>query len=104
MERRDDLPPFHFSLYDEVALQNQIQIAELVAKIFRTPCFVLIRVLRVARRSSIKTFVSFSRTETEQYIETARAVLGDGAYIAAFESGKQMNLDEAVAYALKELQ
>lgn len=49
-------------------------------------------------------FVSFSRTETEQYIETTRAALGDEAYIAAFESGKQMNLDEAVAYALKELQ
>jgi hypothetical protein len=61
-------------------------------------------VLRVARRSSIKTFVSFSRTETVQYIETTRAALGDEAYIAAFESGKQMNLDEAVAYALKDLQ
>jgi hypothetical protein len=85
IERRKVLPPFYFSLHDKVALQNQIQIAELVAKIFAH-------------------YVSFSRTETEQYIETARAALGDKAYIAAFESGKQMNLDEAVAYALKELQ
>jgi hypothetical protein len=73
-----------------------------VAIFFRTLCFVLIRVLGVARRHGIKTFVSFSPTETEQAIETTRAALGDEAYIV--ESGKQMNLDEAVAYALKELQ
>jgi hypothetical protein len=60
--------------------------------------------LGVARRSGIKAFVSFWRTETEQSIATTRAVLGDEVYIAAFGSGKQMNLDEAVAYAMKELQ
>jgi hypothetical protein len=49
-----------------------------------------------------KTFGSFSPTETEQSIETTRAALGDEAYIV--ESGKQMNLDGAVAYAVKELQ
>ena len=51
----------------------------------------------------LKTFVPFSRTETEQYIKTARAALGDEVYTAAYEAGKQMSLDEAVAYALKEL-
>jgi tetratricopeptide (TPR) repeat protein len=42
--------------------------------------------------------------ETEKFIETTRAALGDEAYIAAYESGKQMSLEDAVAYALKELQ
>ena len=43
------------------------------------------------------------RTETEKFIRRARAALGDEAYTAAHEAGKQMSLDEAVAYALKEL-
>ena len=43
------------------------------------------------------------RTETEKFITRARAALGDEAYTAAHEAGKQMSLDEAVAYALKEL-
>lgn len=43
-------------------------------------------------------------TEMEQYIETARAALGEEAYGATYEAGKQMTLDEAVAYALKELE
>jgi predicted ATPase len=52
----------------------------------------------------IESFVPFSRTETKQYIETVRVILGDEAFTAAYEAGKQMSLDEAVAYALKELQ
>ena len=51
----------------------------------------------------VKTFVPFSRIETEKYIKTAHAALGDEAYIAAYEAGKQMSLDKAVAFALKEL-
>ena len=39
----------------------------------------------------------------DRFIETARAALGDPAYTAAYESGKQLGLDQAVAYALKEL-
>ena len=41
------------------------------------------------------------RIETEKFIMSARATLGDGAYTATYEAGKQMSLDEAVAYALK---
>jgi hypothetical protein len=52
----------------------------------------------------VKKFFPFSRTETEQCIETARAALGDEVYTTAYEAGKQMTLDEAVAYALKELE
>jgi predicted ATPase len=51
----------------------------------------------------IETFIPFSRTETKQYIETARATLGDEAYIAAYEAGKRMSLEEAVDYVLNEL-
>jgi len=51
----------------------------------------------------VKMLIPFSRAETEQYIEIARAALGDEAYVAAYDAGKQMSLDEAVAYALKEL-
>jgi predicted ATPase/class 3 adenylate cyclase len=49
-----------------------------------------------------KTFLLF-RLETEKYITSAHAALGDDAYNAAYEAGKRMSLDEAVAYALKEL-
>ena len=51
----------------------------------------------------VKTNIPFSRTETEQYIKTAFVALGNEAYTAAYEAGKQMSLDEAVAFALKEL-
>ena len=50
-----------------------------------------------------KTFLPFFQMETEKFKEIARATLGEEAYTAAYESGKQMSLDEAVAYALKEL-
>ena len=44
------------------------------------------------------------RLETEKFIETARSLLGNEAYTVAWESGKQMRLEEAIAFALKELQ
>ena len=50
-----------------------------------------------------KVFMTPPRTEVEQYPEAARGALGEAAYTAAYESGKQLSLDEAVAYALKEL-
>ena len=46
----------------------------------------------------------FIRTETVKSIETARAALGDEAYMAAYTTGHKMTLDEAVAYALKEME
>jgi predicted ATPase/DNA-binding SARP family transcriptional activator len=42
------------------------------------------------------------RAEHDQAIATARAALGEEAFIAAWGDGKEMTLDEAVAYALKE--
>jgi predicted ATPase/DNA-binding SARP family transcriptional activator len=42
--------------------------------------------------------------ETEEFIELARAALGEEAYTAAWETGRQMSLQEAIAYALRELQ
>jgi predicted ATPase/class 3 adenylate cyclase len=45
----------------------------------------------------------FIRTETEQFIEIACSTLGSETYTAAYATGHQMTLDEAVAYALKEL-
>jgi predicted ATPase/class 3 adenylate cyclase len=50
-----------------------------------------------------RTFLLF-RTETEKFISSARAELGDEAYMAAYEAGKQMSLDEIVTYARKELE
>lgn len=47
---------------------------------------------------------SFVRKETEQNIKTARAVLGEEGYTAGYEAGKQMSLDEAVTFALKEME
>jgi non-specific serine/threonine protein kinase len=46
---------------------------------------------------------SFFINWTEQAMESARAALGDEAYNVAYEAGKQMSLDESVAYTLKEL-
>jgi len=43
-------------------------------------------------------------TEPEKFIETAKVILGDSAYTADYEAGQQMNFDESIAYALKELQ
>ena len=42
--------------------------------------------------------------ETEKFIETAKARLGDKAYTAAYRAGQQMSLNEAVTYALNQLQ
>jgi predicted ATPase/class 3 adenylate cyclase len=50
-----------------------------------------------------KMVMAYFRTETEQFIETAHGVLGEEAYTAAYNAGRQITLDEAVAYALKEL-
>jgi tetratricopeptide (TPR) repeat protein len=50
-----------------------------------------------------KTFLLFGM-ETKKYVTSARAALGDEAYTAAYEAGKQMSLDEGVGYALKELE
>ena len=47
---------------------------------------------------------AFMRNDTEQFIETAQTALGEEAYTVAWEAGHQMSLNEAVAYALKELQ
>ena len=44
------------------------------------------------------------RTETEKYITNARAALGSETYAAMYEAGRQMSLDEAVAYALQEME
>jgi tetratricopeptide (TPR) repeat protein len=44
------------------------------------------------------------RAEHEQAVAASRAALGEKAYKAAWEAGKQMSLDEAVTYALKEMQ
>ena len=49
-----------------------------------------------------KMFALFN-IETEKYVTNARGALGEEAYTAAHEAGGQMNLDEAVAYAQKEL-
>ena len=43
------------------------------------------------------------RTETEKIIELARANLGEESYTTEWEVGRQMKLEAAVAYALKEL-
>lgn len=52
----------------------------------------------------LTTLDHFSHIQTEQYIETVRKLLGDEIYTAAYEAGKQMSLDEGVAFALKELE
>jgi predicted ATPase/class 3 adenylate cyclase len=51
-----------------------------------------------------KLLLPFFYAETEKFIEDARAVLGDEAYLAAWQAGMQTNLNEAIEYALKELQ
>jgi predicted ATPase/DNA-binding XRE family transcriptional regulator len=43
------------------------------------------------------------RAEHAQAVAAARASLGEEAFAAAYESGKKMTLDEAVAFALEEL-
>ena len=50
-----------------------------------------------------RTLAYDSQYRPDDFIETTRATLGDEAYTAAYETGNQMNVDEAVAYALKEL-
>ncbi|MGE5083835.1 MAG: hypothetical protein ACM3ND_13165, partial [Acidobacteriota bacterium] len=42
------------------------------------------------------------RAEHDQAIAAARAALGEEAFTVAYEEGKRMTLDEAVAFALKE--
>ena len=42
------------------------------------------------------------RAEYDEATATARAALGEEAFTAAYEDGKSMTLDEAVAYALEE--
>jgi len=52
----------------------------------------------------LDTLIQLSKIETRQSIEDAQAALGKEAYTAAYEMGKQMSLDEAISYCLKELQ
>jgi len=42
--------------------------------------------------------------ETERAVESARTALGEETYTAAYDAGRQMSLDKAVVYAIKELQ
>jgi predicted ATPase/DNA-binding XRE family transcriptional regulator len=42
------------------------------------------------------------RAEVDQSIVTARAALGEEAFATAYEEGKNMTLDEAIAYALED--
>jgi predicted ATPase/DNA-binding SARP family transcriptional activator/Tfp pilus assembly protein PilF len=42
------------------------------------------------------------RAEYDQAIAAARAALGEEAFIAAYEEGKKMTLDEAIVYALED--
>jgi non-specific serine/threonine protein kinase len=42
------------------------------------------------------------RAEHDQAIAGARATLGEETFVAAYDEGQKMSLDEAVAYALKE--
>jgi hypothetical protein len=46
----------------------------------------------------------FLDTEIQKVITTARTALGDEAYQAAWEAGRQTSLEDALTYALKELQ
>jgi len=65
-----------------------------------------VRMLGVFERAEpegLKTFMPFFQMETEEFKEITRATLGDEAYTAAYESGTQMSLEEAVEHALKEL-
>jgi tetratricopeptide (TPR) repeat protein len=65
------------------------------------------RLLGVAQRiipSFIDSYTPLSMTETMQSIAHAQSALGEDAYTAAYEAGKQMSLDEAISYALKELE
>jgi predicted ATPase/class 3 adenylate cyclase len=65
-----------------------------------------VRLLGVAQGlfpNTLKTFLPFSRIETEQFIASAYAELGNDVYTAAYEAGKQMALDEAISYVMKEL-
>jgi hypothetical protein len=48
-------------------------------------------------------FYPDERAEHDQLLTSARASLGDEAYSAAREACRQMNPDEAVAFALKQL-
>ena len=50
-----------------------------------------------------KMLAPLFRSETEKFIQMARTELGDEAYAAAWEAGHQMSLQDAVAYALREL-
>jgi hypothetical protein len=42
--------------------------------------------------------------ETREFIAAAHAALGDEAYAAAWEIGSQMSLEDAVSYALSQLE
>jgi hypothetical protein len=66
-----------------------------------------VRMLGAAERTAPQiryTLLPSFGIETEKFIESAKATLGDAAYIAAYEVGQHMDFEEAVAFALKELQ
>ena len=53
--------------------------------------------------NAARTFIPFSRIEIEQYSETARTMLSEEFYASVYGTGSQMSLEQAVAYAFKEL-
>jgi tetratricopeptide (TPR) repeat protein len=50
------------------------------------------------------TMSPYERAEHDQAVSAARAALGEEAFAAAYEEGKKMTLDEAVAYALGDVE
>ena len=55
--------------------------------------------------SNIRKWINqFVDKEIKNFSTTSRTALGDEAYQAAWEAGRQTSLEDAVAYALQELQ
>jgi non-specific serine/threonine protein kinase len=63
----------------------------------------LLAAAKTAFEASGEIVEPFYHAAQEHIEDATRAALGEEAFAAAWETGKQMSLDEAVAYALKEL-
>jgi hypothetical protein len=104
------------SLYAEslrllLPLEDEIDIAECIMSIgrflgaygsFKTFARLLGAAEAAVPQIKKKTFLLF-KLETEKFIASACAALGDEGYHAVYDLGKQMSLAEAVDFARKEL-
>ena len=99
--QRDEIASNLEALATLYVAQTQMELSPMRLKILRraTCLFSTAETLHPSLRFEMS---AAERVDHDQAVAATRAALNDEAFATAWEEGKQMNLEEAIAYALKE--